>query len=96
MSTLGLLAIARHDVSMLIAVADPLFNVLILQAGRASARLAIYSEKSYLVFAPLLLWTVFSVIYYGAPFPNTAYAKMLHGIPRADLIDFVSSMWQSV
>ena len=26
---------------------------------------------------PLVLWTLFSLIYYGQPFPNTAYAKVL-------------------
>jgi arabinofuranosyltransferase len=34
---------------------------------------------------PALAWTVFSLIYYGFPFPNTAYAKLTHGIDRADL-----------
>ena len=27
-------------------------------------------------FAPLLLWEIFSLVYYGFPFPNTAYAKI--------------------
>lgn len=36
-------------------------------------------------FVPLLLWQVFSLIYYGFPFPNTAYAKLNAGlIQRAD------------
>ena len=30
---------------------------------------------------PALLWTIFSVFYYGVPFPNTAYAKLATGIP---------------
>jgi arabinofuranosyltransferase len=34
---------------------------------------------------PLLAWEVFSVIYYGFPFPNTAYAKLMTGLPRIDL-----------
>ncbi len=37
-------------------------------------------------FIPFLLWEVFSVIYYGFPFPNTAYAKLGAGIPKIDLI----------
>jgi arabinofuranosyltransferase len=37
-------------------------------------------------FAPFLAWEVFSVIYYGFPFPNTAYAKIDTGIPAAELI----------
>lgn len=35
---------------------------------------------------PLITWEVFSLVYYGFPFPNTAYAKLSTGIPRADLI----------
>lgn len=30
---------------------------------------------------PLLLWEAFSLVYYGFPFPNTAYAKLHTGIP---------------
>jgi len=30
---------------------------------------------------PLIAWTAFSLIYYGFPFPNTAYAKLSTGIP---------------
>lgn len=37
-------------------------------------------------FIPLLLWQIFSIVYYGFPFPNTAYAKLGAGIPRIDLI----------
>src|SRR4029079_1084163 len=34
---------------------------------------------------PALLWTAFAVIYYGFPFPNTAYAKLSMGIDPAEL-----------
>lgn len=30
---------------------------------------------------PVVLWTAFSLYYYGFPFPNTAYAKLGSGIP---------------
>lgn len=33
---------------------------------------------------PLLAWTAFSLIYYGFPFPNTAYAKLNTGIAAHD------------
>lgn len=36
-------------------------------------------------FIPLLLWELFSLFYYGFPFPNTAYAKLDTGIPRGEL-----------
>lgn len=34
---------------------------------------------------PALAWTLFSLVYYGFPFPNTAYAKLGTGIERAEL-----------
>lgn len=37
-------------------------------------------------FIPLILWELFSIIYYGFPFPNTAYAKLGTGIWKTDLI----------
>jgi len=36
--------------------------------------------------SPAVLWLAFSTFYYGAPFPNTAYAKLGHGIPRWELV----------
>jgi arabinofuranosyltransferase len=36
---------------------------------------------------PLLCWEMFALLYYGFPFPNTAYAKLSHGLPRGALID---------
>jgi arabinofuranosyltransferase len=34
---------------------------------------------------PLVLWELFSIVYYGFPFPNTAYAKLTTGIPSGEL-----------
>lgn len=34
---------------------------------------------------PALAWTAFALIYYGFPFPNTAYAKLAMGIDRGEL-----------
>lgn len=36
-------------------------------------------------FLPLILWEIFSLIYYGFPFPNTYYAKLGAGIPQGEL-----------
>ena len=37
-------------------------------------------------FLPFLLWELFSIIYYGFPFPNTAYAKAINtGINESEL-----------
>ncbi len=35
-------------------------------------------------FIPLIIWEIFSVIYYGYPFPNTYYAKMNTGLPKSE------------
>jgi arabinofuranosyltransferase len=34
---------------------------------------------------PAVLWTLFAVLYYGFPFPNTAYAKLAMGVDPAEL-----------
>ncbi len=36
---------------------------------------------------PFLLWECFALFYYGSLVPNTAYAKLNTGIPRADLVE---------
>jgi arabinofuranosyltransferase len=35
---------------------------------------------------PLAAWELFSIVYYGFPFPNTAYSKIGTGVPRAELM----------
>ena len=40
----------------------------------------------FLGFTPFLLWELFSILYYGFPFPNTAYAKLNTGILQVDLL----------
>jgi arabinofuranosyltransferase len=37
-------------------------------------------------FLPLIAWELFSLFYYGFPFPNTAYAKINTGIPTSSLM----------
>ena len=37
-------------------------------------------------FVPLLIWEIFSLFYYGALFPNTAYAKLNTGLSRLSSI----------
>lgn len=36
--------------------------------------------------APLIAWIVFSTVYFGFPFPNTAYAKLGAGVPSGALV----------
>jgi arabinofuranosyltransferase len=37
-------------------------------------------------FAPLLLWELVALVYFGFPFPNTAYAKLGMGIPALSMM----------
>jgi len=37
-------------------------------------------------FLPFVAWEIFSLIYYGSLFPNTAYAKLNTGIPSVELM----------
>ena len=37
-------------------------------------------------FAPFGLWEAFAIVYYGFPFPNTAYAKLTAGIPAGEIV----------
>ncbi len=73
----GLIALNRLDQLLLIA------PVLVARSWphpwRATVRSALIG------FAPLIGWELFSIVYYGVPFPNTAYAKLQTGIPAADL-----------
>lgn len=37
-------------------------------------------------FAPAILWELFSLFYYGFPFPNTFYSKLTAGFPLSDYL----------
>lgn len=41
---------------------------------------------AFIGFLPFIFWEIFSLIYYGFPFPNTAYAKLATGIEKTLLI----------
>jgi len=53
-------------------------------------------------FSPLIAWELFSIVYYGFPFPNTAYAKLATGLPAVEvtqqgLMYFVNSLrWDTL
>jgi hypothetical protein len=75
----GLLLITRHDTLMLIA------PMLIHLAWRYQKTLPIKQKiiVATLFISPLALWTLFSLLYYGMPLPNTAYGKLnIDGISR--------------
>ncbi len=42
--------------------------------------------RAALGFLPLILWELFSLVYYGSLVPNTAYAKLNVAIPKLEMI----------
>ena len=78
----GLIAVTRHD---LIPLMLPPIAFLLWRHRYSSSR------RQWWVLAaaallPLMAWTLFSLVYYGFPWPNTAYAKLNTGVDRADLV----------
>jgi hypothetical protein len=70
----GLVPLVRHDLSLLCVL--PFAWLLWRERHHWRRELVLIA----LAGLPLLLWTLASLVYYGLPFPNTAYAKVLkHG-----------------
>ncbi len=67
----------------LVLLCVPTALVLTLRAGLGGRCWLLAATVGAL---PFVLWTVFSVYYYGFPFPNTAYAKLGLGIPRGEVM----------
>ncbi|MDZ7725250.1 MAG: hypothetical protein U5R06_21145 [candidate division KSB1 bacterium] len=74
----GLLICIRHDLAVL-------FFPIVLFSIWKSAHL--FTLKQWIglcvvSLSPFIIWTLFSLVYYGFPFPNTAYAKIDTGIDK--------------
>ena len=78
----GLVAVTRHDLVPLLL--PPAVFLAWTHRGVLSARQVLALAVAAAV--PLAAWTLFSLVYYGFPWPNTAYAKLNTGIDRADLV----------
>ncbi len=63
--------------------------ILFFLPGLIHAFWTVRSRKAVLAvilgFLPMIVWELFSVFYYGFPFPNTAYAKLNTGISASEL-----------
>ena len=70
---LALLAITRADLVWLVG---PSFLI-----GMWSARRELRHARTWLGWSPLIAWELFSLLYYGFPLPNTAYAKLTTQVP---------------
>lgn len=77
--SLALLPVCRHD---LVTIALPFAVMLVYKAKKTAEKVA----RILLMLSPLTLWSILSLVYYGAFFPNTAYAKLSTGIPRSKMI----------
>lgn len=79
----ALIMLTRLD--LLLLVLPPLIHAYLRSRDRAWALLG---------FAPLVIWEIFSLIYYGYLLPNTAYAKLSTGLPAFALLR--QSIWYFV
>jgi arabinofuranosyltransferase len=80
--TSACLLVTRHD--LLLVIVFPLLFLFVFNPLSLS-----WPEKIkgvFLILLPLGLWSLFSLLYYGMPFPNTAYAKLHLDIPREQLL----------
>ncbi len=76
----GLATFNRMDALVLLAPA------LALAAWREPSRRAALGAL-LAGFAPFFAWELFSLFYFGSPFPNTAHAKLSTGIPQRLLLE---------
>jgi arabinofuranosyltransferase len=73
----ALLALTRQDLALL---GVPILLDACLRASRAGLPLRRIALACALGQLPLVAWEAFSIVYFGFPFPNTAYAKLDTGI----------------
>jgi arabinofuranosyltransferase len=76
----ALIGLNRPDALLLVAPA-----LLVFVAAKQRWRSKPVLTGLALGGTPLLLWELFSLFYYGFPFPNTAYAKLATGVPALEL-----------
>ncbi len=81
-SVLILLSIylSRPDLTLLVL---PFCSVVLWRCHRSVTETVVTIAWA---IAPTTLWTVFSLVYYGTPFPNTAYAKLGTGISTSEYV----------
>jgi len=74
-----LLMLTRQDLMLLTL---PAVGYLMLRQAQSRGWARALGQVA-LGFAPWLGWEAFSLLYYGFPFPNTAYAKLGTGLPHS-------------
>lgn len=71
----GLVAFNRMDTLLILIPA-----LILVVYQNQSIRTMVYAGLGFSIF---MIWELFSLVYYGFPFPNTAYAKIGNGISDA-------------
>jgi len=90
----ALITFNRMDLLLLVA---PAVAVTVVRVhGHAGRKIRLPFLAGW---APFILWELFSLVYYGFPFPNTAYAKLGSGVPQTTLIQqgyrfLLDSLWR--
>ena len=79
----GLISVTRHDLVLLLL---PPAAFAVWSHRRLMITAPSWFSLAAAAFVPLAAWTLFFLVYYGFPWPNTAYAKLNTGIARADLV----------
>lgn len=76
--TASLIAVNRQDCILLVFPAVIYMVVQLYMSNTESLKKFILTTLVTLIkgFLPIILWELFSLFYYGFPFPNTAYAKL--------------------
>ncbi len=72
----------RMDAVLLVAPAALWLGLGVLRSGRLGRALPAVLAG----LAPALLWIAFAWLYYGSPWPNTAFSKLSTGIERGPLV----------
>jgi arabinofuranosyltransferase len=71
------ITLARQD---LILISFPPFIYLVY---KYLPKPSLLLKAGLVAWMPMLIWTIFSLIYYGKALPNTAYVKLFHGYPES-------------
>ncbi|MCW1969538.1 MAG: hypothetical protein KIH69_015605 [Anaerolineae bacterium] len=75
----ALIMLNRQDFALIVMV--PLSHTWHQIWRKSSVQIFSASFAALIGFMPLILWLIFSLVYYGFPFPNTFYAKLYNNVP---------------
>jgi len=78
-AVLALCALTRMDIALLLV---PALAAVLIDYGPVRSLRPVVAAS-----APLIAWELFSIVYYGQPLPNTAYAKVGGGIPQFERLE---------